>query len=249
MAIENKYGKSAVDATRKNTLPPWLDTVLGTSGAFLPLTGGTLTGELTISATNANVNSSVLTVTNGQVEVQNGDIIIGNSNNNTEMDLFIRNKAGEIALYAAATSTGNRGLWVEAHGTGTGYTPITIDTNNNSAFRDRSSVINLTSAPSSTVASPGGYYFLDGSGTMTIGGLRTYQTPANVVGIQLYARRTVGSTTYFNSLSMALDTSGNPSVTLHANSWKNALGISKVINQATTFTYTSTNNTLVITNS
>lgn len=46
MAIENKYGKSAVDATRRNSLPPWLDTVLGTSGAFLPISGGTLTGEL-----------------------------------------------------------------------------------------------------------------------------------------------------------------------------------------------------------
>lgn len=136
MAIENKYGKSAVDATRRNTLPPYIDAIAGQiSGEFLPLTGGTLTGNLTINPTNATTSSAALTVSIGEIQVQNGDVVIGNGNNSTEMDLIVNNKAGAIYLYAAATSTGNRGLWVSAHGTSaSGRTIVQVDANNKTTF-------------------------------------------------------------------------------------------------------------------
>ena len=122
MAIENKYGKSAVDATRRNALPLYIDEIAGQiSGEFLPLTGGTLTGNLTINPTNATTSSAALTASVGEIQVQNGDVV--------------NNKAGAIYLYAAATSTGNRGLWVSAHGTSaSGRTIVQVDTNNKTTF-------------------------------------------------------------------------------------------------------------------
>lgn len=106
MAIENKYGKSAVDATRRNVLPLYIDAMAGQiSGDFLPISGGTLTGNLTIAKSSG------------------------------ESDLIVNGPAGSIYLYSASSSSGNRGLWAAAHGTATsGKAILRVDTNNNTYY-------------------------------------------------------------------------------------------------------------------
>ena len=136
MALENKYGKSAVDATRRNALPQYVD-ALGEQigGEFLSLTGGTLTGQLTIDIEEIDANSSALVIDTGAIKAQNGDVIIGNGNKTTEMDLIVNGGAGGIYVYSAASSTGNRGIWLSAHGTASdGRIIVLADTNNKTTF-------------------------------------------------------------------------------------------------------------------
>ena len=70
MAIENKYGKSAVDATRKNTLPPWLDTILiqtdwpiGLGGTYIP-PGSNLNTYTSYGLYYQNANANMSSITN-----------------------------------------------------------------------------------------------------------------------------------------------------------------------------------------
>ena len=64
MAIENKYGKSAVDATRKNALPPYLDLVFEDGFAdgrgVIIKTVNLLFGEWTINTTDNNWYQTVV---------------------------------------------------------------------------------------------------------------------------------------------------------------------------------------------
>lgn len=226
MAIENKYGKSAVDATRRNVLPLYIDAMAGQiSGDFLPISGGTLTGNLTIAKSSG------------------------------ESDLIVNGPAGSIYLYSASSSSGNRGLWVPAHGTGSDHNLIAINTNNESTFvswgssggyftKDKSLTINTV--PSSNRYGLG-YNMQDSTGS-SFAYVRGLYLTDNMLGMQIETRRQVNDSWVYNTINFGIYADGTRYVTLNAAAqWKAAIGLNKVVNQTTSFSLSGT--TLTITNS
>lgn len=84
-----------------------------TALSVLPLSGGPLTGGLTIS-------SGSLTVNAGGATINGGSIWAGTLSTAAEIDVGARANAGSIYLYSASTTNGNRGIWATNHG-GTGH--------------------------------------------------------------------------------------------------------------------------------
>lgn len=82
-SLENKYGKSAVDATRRNALPPYLDTLFegGIGGA------GVETHSITLTAANwSNLQQNVV-LTCGATNAS--DIICAGDNSTMDADYYL----------------------------------------------------------------------------------------------------------------------------------------------------------------
>lgn len=94
-------------------------------------TSGTLylqdsTGEVRVAGTGG------LTVSQASIVITKGNLWAGTDDDtaNGERDVGVRNGAGRLYLYSAASATGNRGLYVNAHGTGSAGNIIQINQNN-----------------------------------------------------------------------------------------------------------------------
>ena len=145
-----------------------------TSTAYLPLTGGTLSGNLNLSA--------------GSVNAQKGNIIAGTYAANTaqsgEYRVEAQSGAGRLYIYSQAAVTANRGLYgVNAAGTAQSF--ITIDQSNNATFYGTLSG-NASTATSATKATQ------DGNGA-TISSTYLKLSGGTMTGAITFARTATGN--------------------------------------------------------
>ena len=60
-----------------------------------------------------------------------------NGNTTRENQVGVQSGAGQMYMWSAAATDGNRGIWLPAHGSGSAHAVFTVDTNNNVTFTGR----------------------------------------------------------------------------------------------------------------
>ncbi len=125
------------------------------SGRFLPLTGGTLAGNLT-------VNGSLTVTQNAQI---NGSLWAGTSTDTVERVLGVASVAGNLYLYAQGTATGTRGLFTGRRGSTQEYKAVlTIDADNYISLNGNALALTNKVLDSTTIDNTAGTFSFQGSG-------------------------------------------------------------------------------------
>lgn len=72
-----------------------------------------------------------------KIEMTAGRIWAGvNGNTTRENQIGVQSGAGQMYMWAHASTTGDRGIWVTAHGSGAAHAIFSVNTNNQTAFAD-----------------------------------------------------------------------------------------------------------------
>lgn len=122
--LSDGYGNSVVTTDTLTQGGRGIDLIYG-SGHY----GVAIGQKATANRVDINMATNVNT---GNITVPNGNLTVG-TNGSTSADRYIvfNGGAGQIGLYAGASTTGKRTLYASAHGTGSSVDLFSVDTNNN----------------------------------------------------------------------------------------------------------------------
>ena len=160
-----------------------------TTGNYLPLTGGTLSGNLTVDR----------------------------SSTTSEADMICKGAAGSISFYSAGSATGNRGIYARNAANNTASAILYLNQSNevlsDAAWHFKKSLnqvvtnFDITTNPTSVVYGTG--FTAKDKNYTTVAYTRPIHLTDGTLRFSLEATRKAGTKTYYCNVSSCIDASGN----------------------------------------